>query len=133
MKVVLNKKIVFNKVTWYSQLLAIILYVSTFVLGFYFGGEYKEAMIASIEQKPVGNIITATFNCAGEKIIFVKFLSRGAIVYLKDRELVLPQTISASGARYANADESIVFWNKGNTAFIQENGAVTYSDCVEKE
>ena len=40
------------------------------------------------------------------------------------------QTVSASGARYANADQSFVFWNKGQTAFIEENGKQTYSGCV---
>jgi hypothetical protein len=30
------------------------------------------------------------------------------------RSLSLPQVMSASGARYANKDESFVFWNKGN-------------------
>jgi membrane-bound inhibitor of C-type lysozyme len=40
--------------------------------------------------------------------------------------------ISGSGARYANADESIVFWNKGDTAFITEGAddAMTFEDCV---
>jgi membrane-bound inhibitor of C-type lysozyme len=46
----------------------------------------------------------------------------------------LPQVISGSGARYANADESFVFWNKGDTAFITEgpddNDNMTYKDCV---
>jgi hypothetical protein len=45
------------------------------------------------------------------------------------RKLSLAQVLSASGARYANADESIVFWNKGRTAFLQESGVVTQSDC----
>lgn len=46
------------------------------------------------------------------------------------RVLSLPQTISASGVRYANADESIIFWNKGNGAFILENNKETFSDCI---
>jgi membrane-bound inhibitor of C-type lysozyme len=48
--------------------------------------------------------------------------------------LSLPQAMSGSGARYANKDESFVFWNKGNTAFITEGaaGEETYSDCVTK-
>lgn len=50
------------------------------------------------------------------------------------RSLSLPQVMSGSGARYANKDESFVFWNKGNTAFITEgaSGEETYSDCVTK-
>ena len=48
------------------------------------------------------------------------------------RKLTLPQTLSGSGVRYANEGESFVFWNKGNTAFVEEgtNQTVTYKDCV---
>ena len=45
------------------------------------------------------------------------------------------QVISGSGARYANADESFVFWNKGNTAFVTEglDEKMTFENCVEKD
>lgn len=46
-----------------------------------------------------------------------------------ENKISLPRAISASGARYAKPDESIVFWNKGDTAFITENGTSTYTDC----
>jgi len=46
------------------------------------------------------------------------------------RELFLPQTISASGIRYANPDESIVFWGKGDSAFMIENNTETYQNCT---
>lgn len=49
------------------------------------------------------------------------------------RELTLPQVISGSGARYANRDESFVFWNKGRTAFVEEAGQQTYTGCVQAE
>ena len=51
------------------------------------------------------------------------------------RALTLPQTISASGVRFANADDSFVFWNKGNTAFITEgtSSEPTYSNCATAE
>ena len=45
--------------------------------------------------------------------------------------MTLPQTLSADGARYANADESIVFWSKGNGLTFTENGKETYLGCVE--
>ena len=49
--------------------------------------------------------------------------------------MTVPHAISASGARYAKPDESFVFWNKGDTAFITEgaNSAETYSACVLKK
>ncbi len=78
-------------------------------------------------------IATATFVCEADKSIVAKFYPDEVALTLKDgRSLALPQVISGSGARYANADESIVFWNKGNTAFLTEGSDdnVTYKDCV---
>jgi len=44
----------------------------------------------------------------------------------------LRQTLSADGARYANADESFVFWNKGNEALIMRNNTMDldYKNCT---
>ncbi len=48
------------------------------------------------------------------------------------RTLVLPQTLSGSGIRYANAGETVVFWSKGDTAFLTEGARAveTYANCV---
>jgi membrane-bound inhibitor of C-type lysozyme len=50
------------------------------------------------------------------------------------KKLNLPQTLSGSGIRYANADESFVFWSKGDTAFVEEGPKQmqSYSGCVGK-
>ena len=37
------------------------------------------------------------------------------------RKMTLPQTISADGVRYANTDESFIFWSKGNGVMVLEN------------
>ncbi len=49
-----------------------------------------------------------------------------------DRFIELPKTLSASGLRYANDGESIIFWSKGKKAFLVEDDIETYSDCVEE-
>jgi membrane-bound inhibitor of C-type lysozyme len=80
-------------------------------------------------------VATATFNCKDGKSIAAMFYADKVELKLSDgRSLTLPQAMSASGARYANRDESVVFWNKGNTAFITEGaaGEETYSDCLTK-
>ena len=41
---------------------------------------------------------------------------------------VLPQVISASGARYS--DGATTLWNKGNTVFIMKGEEITVQDCV---
>jgi len=82
------------------------------------------------DEEPVA---TATFVCADEKSIVAKFYPDDVALTLSDgRDLSLPQVMSGSGARYANADESIVFWNKGDTAFLTEGSdeTMTYKDCV---
>jgi putative hemolysin len=80
--------------------------------------------------------ISARFTCDGNKIIdavFNKGENNSVDLLLSDgRNLSLPQTISASGARYANIDESFVFWNKGDDAFVIENSTTTFSGCSTK-
>jgi len=77
--------------------------------------------------------IRALFSCAGGKTIDAAFfnVAPGHVeLALSDgRRLTLPQALSGSGARYASADERVVFWNKGETAFIDEQGRQTYADC----
>jgi len=77
----------------------------------------------------------ATFKCKDGKRIDASFYADKVDLKLSDgRSLSLPQVMSGSGARYANKDESFVFWNKGSTAFITEgaSGKETYSDCAAK-
>lgn len=46
-------------------------------------------------------------------------------------EMTLMHTISADGTRYATADESLVFWSRGTSAFIMRNSSVDqdYNNC----
>jgi membrane-bound inhibitor of C-type lysozyme len=79
--------------------------------------------------------ISASFVCAGGKqvhAVFVNGSQPSVSLSLADgRHLDLPQAMSASGARYANGDGSVVFWNKGRSAFLDENGQRTYDDCQQ--
>ncbi len=76
----------------------------------------------------------AVFTCDDSKTISATFYPTDDkyvdLVLSDGRKLSVPHAISASGARYAKADESFVFWNKGDTAFITENGTTTFSNCV---
>ena len=45
--------------------------------------------------------------------------------------VVLPQTISADGARYGTENGPLVFWSKGSGALVLQNGAEnTYTNCI---
>ncbi len=96
--------------------------------------------------KPIAQFI---FGCDGDKSIDAKFYE-GEIVKVEPgeppvptgsvklklsdgRNLELAQTISASGVRYANSDESFIFWNKGDAALVLENNIEKdYTNCVIK-
>ena len=127
----------YNQVTWYSQLAAIILFVGIFYLGFYLGqkfgyvqGQYSQ-MSPAVLTIPNAPIATATYICSGGKTIMAAYYTNDVQLILSDkRALILPHVISGSGARYANTDESVVFWNKGNTAFIDETAGRTYDGCT---
>ena len=74
------------------------------------------------------------FNCDGGKSISATFYPTDDkfvdLVLSDGARLSLPRAISASGARYAREDESFVFWNKGDTAFITQGAETTYANCV---
>jgi membrane-bound inhibitor of C-type lysozyme len=116
-------------------LTAVIVIVAALIIGI---GLYKinqptyTLTDVSLPPLPTPSPIMATFNCAGGKSIQATFAGNNVSLVLSDgRKLSLPHAISADGARYANKNETFVFWNVGNTAFIEENGTQTYSNCVQ--
>jgi membrane-bound inhibitor of C-type lysozyme len=95
-------------------------------------------------------IAQATYLCDGGKTIQAAFykgeehavepgqppVPSGSVkLVLSDgRSFDLAKTLSADGGRYANADESFVFWDKGDTALVLENGAEKdYKGCLIAE
>ena len=110
-----------SKTTWGIGA-AIIIVVGA---GVWYADFYKKTEV------PVAHVV---FECDAGKTIDATFYKSDVSLVLSDgRKMSLPQTVSASGARYANQDESLVFWNKGNTAFVTEGGATgvqTYSNCA---
>jgi membrane-bound inhibitor of C-type lysozyme len=77
-------------------------------------------------------IATVKYACAAGKTIAAAYHPSSVDLVLSDgRSMTLPQTMSGSGIRYANADESVVFWSKGRTAFVEEGKDTTYADCNE--
>ena len=89
----------------------------------------------SLAATPVATSTAAyTYSCDGDKSITATFhLPQDDFVNVNlsdGRHFILAHVVSADGARYANANEKIVFWNKGDTAFVTESGTTTYSNCV---
>jgi membrane-bound inhibitor of C-type lysozyme len=90
-------------------------------------------MLWNEEGKSPTGATEATFQCVDGKYLDAEFKQKSVIVTLSDdRSMQLEQVQSASGIRYTNQDETVVFWNKGNTAVLIEEGKETYTDCVEE-
>ena len=88
---------------------------------------------------------TVAYSCDQNKVLVAQYydgtssvaangmpLPGGHVVLtLNDGSMMnLAQTVSADGTRYANADESFIFWGKGNTAFVQQGDTQTYTGCI---
>ena len=91
---------------------------------------------ATLANPAASKPIVARFACPDGKSIGATFVngakSHVDLVLSDGRKLTLPQARSGSGARYANADETFVFWSKGNTAFIEERGKTTFDGCTTR-
>lgn len=134
-----------NHVTRYSQIIAVVLFVGVFFLGYYLGVVHEDhaftnslragapsqqATTVSADEKILGD---ATYLCDSDKTVRGIYRKESVELLLSDgRHFSLPQAVSGSGSRYANKDESIVFWNKGKTAFMTEGSKTTFANCVAK-
>ena len=88
---------------------------------------------AALAEDPIASV---AYKCADNKTIDAAYYSDRVQIKLSDgRDLTLPQAQAASGIRYANADESVVFWSKGEGAFVTEGdpNKATYDTCVEEK
>ncbi len=83
----------------------------------------NKRIIASFYEKPVN-----TTPLPGEPPIPS---GRVELALSDGRYLTLSQIISADGVRYANDDESFVFWSKGNGALVLENNEQKdFQNCI---
>ncbi|MEJ0054061.1 MAG: MliC family protein [bacterium] len=77
---------------------------------------------------------SVSYSCGGQKGIAAAYASSTVALALSDgRSINLPQVPSGSGIRYEGTAEDgsdITFVSKGDNAFLEENGSVTYSDCL---
>lgn len=89
------------------------------------------------EQPPTGTVF---YSCYDKKSITADYKEgtstfpvNGSVhLILSDgREIILQQTKGDKGSRYANADQSFVYWGKGDKALVLEkNTNVSYANCV---
>lgn len=88
------------------------------------------ATLPALAEDPIAKV---DYSCKDGKTIRATFRASSVDLVLGDgRTMTLPQAQSADGGRYATADESFVFWSRGNGAFVTEGdpNVQTYADCV---
>ena len=69
------------------------------------------------------------FRCPGGEVVEAIFRDGEVAVALPDdTKAVLPQVISASGARYS--DGTTTLWNKGNSVFIKKGEEIKVQGCI---
>ena len=71
----------------------------------------------------------AEYACDGAKRLVVRHLPGGnsVMIVFREREFRLDQAPSASGSRFSNG--STTLQSQGDRVFLEEEGAVTYSNC----
>ncbi|MFA7216914.1 MAG: MliC family protein [Candidatus Paceibacterota bacterium] len=113
-----------------------------------FGGYFKKPVLP-VTDTSSHSLQTITYSCDQKKTVTVTYIegpepakpapgeppvpTGSAEVSLNGQATsTLHQTISADGTRYANEDESFVFWSKGNQVIIMRNNAMDleYRNCV---
>ena len=93
-------------------------------------------------------IASVSYVCDGDKAVFAAYYQGEnkppaspdqppvpggsvALTFSDGRAMTLPQTLSADGMRYANTDESLIFWSRGNGALELERGEErSYTGCI---
>lgn len=130
-------------------LILISVLVVVFIIGYvaYVTSKSSAPIVVETPKQALKLLTKATFICQEKKLIEVGFFEDinrepststpplppgvARVAFTDGRSFELPQTVSADGARYANEDESFVFWNKGNGVMVQEHGAEKeYKGCV---
>lgn len=82
---------------------------------------------------PLADYRGILFECADAKALKAEFMDGAVNLTLSDgRQIRLTAIASGDGERYGNTDASFVFWRKGITALVEEQGTQTYTTCLQQ-
>lgn len=84
-----------------------------------------EVMVAPGGSYQIAPPATYFFQCEGLEFT-ARHDPKGIYLFLPGRTLLLPETPSASGAKYS--DGKVLFWNKGEEALLEVDGT-THKEC----
>lgn len=93
-------------------------------------GIYAFGVMNAPEDENAVLVREETLTCSNGTGFVVQYLTNeNVIVNLGGVPYELSPAVSASGARYENADETFVFWNQGDESMILVDGEVVYEEC----
>jgi membrane-bound inhibitor of C-type lysozyme len=113
----------------YKIILAIIVVIIV-ILGIWWGISISKNATPSASNTKT----TVTYVCPSGSNVEATFNNADHTVTLTDangQQNLLPQTRSADGGRYANSDESYIFWDKGNEALVTQNAGKAQT-CIKQ-
>ena len=135
------KTIRWNEVNRFSQLIAIILFVGVFILGFLLGVKYEyHAFVNAQNSVPKAKQILAglpiddaRYSCDNGKEFTVIYFEESVQITLPDTEVLkLTQVEASTGLKYADYQKATVFVNTGKNAFITVGDRETFANCTTK-
>ncbi|MDD4556367.1 MAG: MliC family protein [Alphaproteobacteria bacterium] len=101
--------------------------------------EMKKALIfllfglaSCASHRELKTVKSVDYFCGTQSVTLHLAEREEALLQLDGHEFFLKQTISASGVRYADKSEDVVFWGKGNEASLEIDKTI-YPKCLEKE
>ena len=69
-----------------------------------------------------------SYKCDGGKSLKVEYMQNAAQLHMGTKTLVLPHVPSASGEKFS--DGKTTFWSKGNSAFMEVDNTMSYTNCM---
>jgi membrane-bound inhibitor of C-type lysozyme len=110
----------------------LIILTSLFLIGAGFFFSKWNAQNSKKNEQTIAPVLSETiFVCSNDKKLTAKFSDGIVTLDLPDsRSFTLLEKTSTSGTRYANEGDEIVFWNKGDTTFLEEKGVEILSNCI---
>jgi len=110
-----------------KKLIVLILVIA---LGAFFWIYFSNSRIAENNNENV-----FFFSCSDGVEIKISYEkdTESAILLIEEEEYTVNRVISASGARYANNNETIIFWEHQGEVMVEINGEKIYQDCRLKD
>lgn len=118
-----------------KSIIVLLIVIAIIFIGYLFINNEENPEVENEENTSEYETVEASFNCE-EGTIDAKFYNSEEDSYAEltlnnDREITADRVVSASGAKYEN--EEVVFWNKGNEAFLEEDGETTFDNCTTED